>query len=641
MRKLLCFVGLLGATSLLVACGPGGQSTTFTVNGEFVVVEAGEINEYMQEAIDSGRITVDDPLDATQVTVTLSYATTSEGEDGESVESTIELGTMTFASADEKVSVEGTIDTPTTIDISVDTGGEQSFSGTAMVAPGAEISIAIIDQQAPGSVDQVRVIGEARTFTESKNKFVVSGDFSDSEFDVDGMQVTVRGSVFNEETEMNESKTFGPVLTHDGKFLIEGEATEPMRVTAFAQSNDKYGSAMAVVEPGAEISLIARGSNLMATSESGMHEEVVDSWQESEEFLALMDSYDVAYAEYQAEMEAAREAAQEAEASEDEGTTDSEEATADETEAVEETVAEATETEDEEVIEVAKAGPEPAEGCEHVDTSDFEPLMIGASAGMSSGDYEGPEYYKISLQMREFQAEKLQALAHDLDNPMRALLAIELGAIPDQAEQIEAYDKLASVLDEQVVARRITPVRDRTVARLESQDNDKSLIPGQKAPAFTLASIDGSDVSLYDVIGENEYVMVDFWASWCGPCIASFPDLKKLHAAYNDDGFEIVGVSIDDNQEDWEGGSEEHQLPWIDLGDISKGFNSPTPVSFGVGWIPKTYLIDSKGCILEKDIREEALKEWLIAEYGEDPSLVEEPEAEEAEESDSDTDELG
>lgn len=68
-----------------------------------------------------------------------------------------------------------------------------------------------------------------------------------------------------------------------------------------------------------------------------------------------------------------------------------------------------------------------------------------------------------------------------------------------------------------------------------------------------------------DVLAENEVVLVDFWASWCVPCIASIPKLKELYADYQDKGFEIVFVSIDDEYDDWKNESDKQELAWINL----------------------------------------------------------------------------
>ncbi|MXW53547.1 MAG: TlpA family protein disulfide reductase [Gammaproteobacteria bacterium] len=150
--------------------------------------------------------------------------------------------------------------------------------------------------------------------------------------------------------------------------------------------------------------------------------------------------------------------------------------------------------------------------------------------------------------------------------------------------------------------------------RREQYRNDKQFIRGQKAPNFTLADLEGNNVSLFDVLDENDTVLVDFWTVTCGPCIASFPKLKELRAKYKPQGFEVVSISIDLVREDWISGSEEYELPWINLGEL-ESFYGEVATEYGVRFIPKSYLIDKEGCLLQKDLTTDLLEEVLISQY--------------------------
>ena len=238
-----------------------------------------------------------------------------------------------------------------------------------------------------------------------------------------------------------------------------------------------------------------------------------------------------------------------------------------------------------------------------------------------------PEFYRTYYETRDkldsIRTEALQDIATNSVIPLESLLALEIGAfsalgVENRSDALPVYDRIASELDAETVASRVTPARDRLVRYIELEYNDSSLQPGQKAPEFTLANLEGTESTLYDILAEREVVLIDFWASWCGPCIADFPELKKLYGAYKEHGFEIVGVSIDSAFQDWEEGSTEHKLPWIDLGEMD-GWDGATAVSYGVSAIPKGYLLDSQGCILKKNLRPAALKEALIARFGEMP----------------------
>ena len=150
--------------------------------------------------------------------------------------------------------------------------------------------------------------------------------------------------------------------------------------------------------------------------------------------------------------------------------------------------------------------------------------------------------------------------------------------------------------------------------RREQYLNDKRLIRGQKASNFTLADLQGNNVSLFDVLEESDTVLVDFWTVTCGPCISSFPKLKKLRAKYKQQGFEVVSISIDLVREDWISGSEEYELPWINLGEL-ESFYGEVATKYGVRFIPKSYLIDKEGCLVQKDLTTELLEEVLASRY--------------------------
>lgn len=607
--------------SLLASCS-FDPPEPFTITGEFVVVENEDPEAGATDAASS-----DEPdirLDPSSVTVMVSYETTNEDGTTE----TVELASGDFSEGN--LEFTGVVEEPTTVEIAVDIGEDEPLTAAAVLSPGSETRFVVLDYLGSYPSDQLAMKGSSFLSTDPEKKFSISGDFSSVDEDLSHAVVTASAMQYDDEGEY-KGISLGSVRLENDRFFFEADIEEPSRVQVFlsAPGSSYYASTQdLLVEPGAEITTSNRGKApllFVATSGAGVHAALIESWQQTDEYLTTFDKYSKAYVEYRAEWEAQLEAVQ--------SDTEESEVTDEEAVAEEEIASESTEIEDNaqsdgEAVEEtstaiasAESAAQVAEGCEHV-TVATEPT--GSSQSADASDL--PEYYKLQQQLYGFKRDALQEIATQSDDPFKALLAMELGAFEFGAENrsdaLPVYDRLVSLFDEDKYVKRIRKARDRVVLRIESVENDSILVRGQKAPEFTLANLEGTKVALYDVLVEEELVLVDFWASWCGPCIADFPELKKLYGAYKSHGFEVVGVSIDDTFEEWEGGSLDNELPWIDLGEMG-GWKGATARSYGVLGIPKGYLLDSQGCILDRNVRPAMLKEALVARFGEVPELNE------------------
>ena len=133
----------------------------------------------------------------------------------------------------------------------------------------------------------------------------------------------------------------------------------------------------------------------------------------------------------------------------------------------------------------------------------------------------------------------------------------------------------------------------------------KATQPGAEAPDFTLNDPDGNPVTLSSLRGQ--YVIVDFWASWCKPCRAGMPAMKELYKKYHPKGLEIIGVSDDNNHDAWKKAIEQDQTPWIHVVDEFPIENKPARVGllYGVHYIPSYFLLDKEGKVIGKMEHEE------------------------------------
>ena len=126
-------------------------------------------------------------------------------------------------------------------------------------------------------------------------------------------------------------------------------------------------------------------------------------------------------------------------------------------------------------------------------------------------------------------------------------------------------------------------------------------------------NLKGEMVSLKSVVEnkKNRYVLLDFWASWCGPCMGEMPHLKEAYKLYHKKGFEIYGVSLDSKKEAWQGAVEKQQMKWVNVSAL-EAFDNSAAEDYAVESIPTNYLIDcSNGVIIAKNLRGEAVVEKL------------------------------
>lgn len=131
---------------------------------------------------------------------------------------------------------------------------------------------------------------------------------------------------------------------------------------------------------------------------------------------------------------------------------------------------------------------------------------------------------------------------------------------------------------------------------------------GEQFVDFGMRNSEGQIRRLSELTGK--VILLEFWASWCGPCIRENPNLKKAYSKYREHGFEIFAVSMDTKKENWVNAIKKGNLNWIHVTELESHFNTANFI-YGVSGIPDNFLIDSNGVIIARDIRGDELDERL------------------------------
>lgn len=167
---------------------------------------------------------------------------------------------------------------------------------------------------------------------------------------------------------------------------------------------------------------------------------------------------------------------------------------------------------------------------------------------------------------------------------------------------VEELDETLATLDTSIYnSKEYIDLNDRVTIL-------KSVAIGMPAVDFALNDTTGNPIAISAFKGK--FLLIDFWASWCGPCRRENPNVVKLYNDYSDKGFEIIGVSFDDSRDKWIKAIHDDELTWPHVSDL-KGWGSAAGKLYAVSSIPATILLDRDGNIVAKNLRGDALREKL------------------------------
>ncbi|NIG57575.1 TlpA disulfide reductase family protein [Chitinophaga sp. Cy-1792] len=197
---------------------------------------------------------------------------------------------------------------------------------------------------------------------------------------------------------------------------------------------------------------------------------------------------------------------------------------------------------------------------------------------------------------KQLTVKKIAFIKENRSSVVAAYMALEVIAGSHSSLTAAEIDGITAMLSPKLATSTIVKELKRTVA------NEKVIAKGAKYIDIPLINRQGKTVQLSSMVKPGQYNMLEFWASWCGPCRAEIPHLRALSKSVKSSDFNIISVSIDERKADWEKAMNEEKMEWTQLCDM-KGFSGPVSQRYKVEGIPFSIVIDPNGKIVASEIR--------------------------------------
>jgi len=214
------------------------------------------------------------------------------------------------------------------------------------------------------------------------------------------------------------------------------------------------------------------------------------------------------------------------------------------------------------------------------------------------------ELAEFDVLLKKYSDQKTDEVAQIL--LMKAMLYAQVFENEETATQL--LNQLKTDYAETRVADQVDRILEGMAQAAKAKEMQKQLAVGKVFPDFKVTDTQGKPLSVAQFRGK--VVLIDFWATWCGPCVQELPNVIKAYQEYHKRGFEVIGISLDRDKEKLDSFVAKKQMTWPQFFD-GQGWQNELATKFGIQSIPATYLLDKQGKVIARDLRGDALSEEL------------------------------
>lgn len=196
-----------------------------------------------------------------------------------------------------------------------------------------------------------------------------------------------------------------------------------------------------------------------------------------------------------------------------------------------------------------------------------------------------------------------EAAQQNIDNELGYMLVLNF---IDESENAPLLRQLIDDMPPQFQQRQAVAELEERLSASEATDE------GNRIPDFSMPTPEGENLNIMTEVQKHQITLLDFWASWCGPCRREMPFMKELYADYKDKGLGIVGISLDDDGDSWGEAISDLKIEWPQMSDL-EGWDCSAAQLFNVTSIPYVVVVDAQGNILSEGLRGEPLRQFVAS----------------------------